>query len=115
MKLDANQNAKLSVETEHFPAEVAFTIEMNGKIYLQQKGGRSQTVMEGLLVPPGVHELRIVAESGAVRITSNIVSAEFKAKKRRTLRVELRFLGKGPDDGRPKGLYADSQIVASLK
>ncbi len=46
---------------------------------------------------------------------SNIVSTEFQAKKRKTLRVELRLVGQSADSGTPQGLYPNTQIVASLK
>jgi len=44
------------------------------------------------------------------------VSAEFKAKKKKTLKIELRTQGqKDAAAGMPAGVYADSQIVVTLK
>ena len=66
-------------------------------------------------MPPGVQEFRVIARSGTVEKTSNIVSAEFKAKKKNTLRIELRTQGATSGTGVPQGLYPDTQIVVTLK
>jgi len=115
-QLDPNANAKLKIEADRFPPNTAFTLEMNGKIYFERGGGNNQTVFEDLYVPPAVTEFRVIAGEGANRKTSNIVSAEFKAKKKKTLRIELRTQGqKDAAAGMPVGVYADSQIVVTLK
>jgi serine/threonine protein kinase len=114
-QLDPNANAKLKIEADHFPENVAFTVEMGGKIYFERSGGNNQNMFEDLFVPPGVTEFRVIAGVGANRKTSNIVSAEFKAKKKKTLRIELRTQGQGPGSGVPAGVYPDSQIVVTLK
>jgi len=66
-------------------------------------------------VPPSVTEFRVIAGEGSNRKTSNIVSAEFKAKKKKTLRIELRTQGQKSNAGMPAGVYPDSQIVVALK
>jgi serine/threonine protein kinase len=114
-QLDPNANAKLKIEADHFPENVAFTVEMGGKIYFERGGGNNQNAFEDLYVPPGVTEFRVIAGVGANRKTSNIVSAEFKAKKKKTLRIELRTQGEKPGSGVPAGVYPDSQIVVTLK
>ncbi len=114
-QLDPNANAKLKIEAEQFPGNVEFTVEMNGKIYFDRGAGKDQVVFEDLYVPPGVMEFRVIAGAGANRKTSNIVSAEFKAKKKKTLRVELRTQGQKSGSGIPAGVYPDSQIVVALK
>ena len=114
-QLDPGANAKLKIEADHFPENVAFTVEMGGKIYFERSGGNNQNMFEDLYVPPGVTEFRVIAGVGANRKTSNIVSAEFKAKKKKTLRIELRTQGQKPGSGVPAGVYADSQIVVTLK
>ncbi len=110
--LDPKQNARLKINAEHFPASLNFIVEMNGKLYYQKTSAATKVEDENLFVPPGVQEFRVTANSGATEKASNIVSAEFKSKKRRTLNIELRIHG---THGVPQGLYPDTQIVLSLK
>jgi eukaryotic-like serine/threonine-protein kinase len=114
-QLDPNANAKLKIEADHFPANVAFTVEMGGKVYFERGGNNNQQLFDDLYVPPGVTEFRVIAGEGANRKTSNIVSAEFKPKKKKTLRIELRTQGQKNASAVPSGVYADSQIVVTLK
>jgi serine/threonine protein kinase len=114
-QLDPNANAKLKIEADHFPANVAFTVEMGGKIYFERGGNNNQQLFDDLYVPPGVTEFRVIAGEGANRKTSNIVSAEFKPKKKKTLRIELRTQGQKNGSSVPSGVYTDSQIVVTLK
>jgi len=114
-QLDPNANAKLKIEAEHFPANVAFTVEMGGKVYFERGGNNNQQLFDDLYVPPGVTEFRVIAGEGANRKTSNIVSAEFKPKKKKTLRIELRTQGQKSGSTVPSGVNADSQIVVTLK
>jgi serine/threonine protein kinase len=113
--LDPKENAKLKIDAERLPAGLDFAVEMNGKIYFRRSAEGNKAQYENLFVPPGVQEFRVTARNGAVRKVSNTVSAEFKAKKRKTLKVELRLEGKAADAGVPQGLYPDSQIVVTLK
>lgn len=110
--LDSKTNARIKIDSKHMPAGLDFTIEMNGKRYLQATGAGSSTPDVELYVPPGVQEFRVTAKSGTVRKASNTVSAEFKAKKKLTLKIELRTPG---SSGTPQGLYPDSQLVVALK
>jgi hypothetical protein len=114
-QLDPNANAKLKIEADHFPANVAFTVEMGGKVYFERGGNNNQQLFDDLYVPPGVTEFRVIAGEGANRKTSNIVSAEFKPKKKKTLRIELRTQGQKNGSAVPSGVYTDSQIVVTLK
>jgi serine/threonine-protein kinase len=114
-QLNPDANAKLKIEAEHFPANVAFTVEMGGKVYFERGGNNNQQLFEDLYVPPGVTEFRVIAGEGANRKTSNIVSAEFKPKKKKTLRIELRTQGQRNGSAVPSGVYPDSQIVVTLK
>jgi serine/threonine-protein kinase len=113
--LDPKQNAKLKIDTKQVPAGVEFTVELNGKLYFHKTSAGGDAPYDELLVPPGVQEFRVTAKSGAVKKTSNTVSAEFKAKKRVTLKIELRTQGASPDAGVPQGIYPDTQIVVALK
>jgi hypothetical protein len=113
--LDPKNNAKLKIEADHVPVILDFIVEMNGKVYLQRSTESNKTEIDNLYVPPGVHEFRVTARSGSVQKSSNTVSTEFKAKKKHTLKVELRSQGSSTGTGVPQGLYADTQIVLSLK
>jgi hypothetical protein len=111
--LDPKQNARLKLELDHFPAGLAVTVEMNRKVYLKAEVG-DKAALENLFVPPGVQEFRITVRGGGVQKTSNIVSAEFLANKRMTLKVEFR-LPAGGSSGSSPTLDPAAQIVASLK
>ena len=74
------------------PAAFAFQVQMDGKLYFKGTARQAEAgTSDALYAPPGVHELRIVVGSGAgAEATSkNIVSADFVAKKRMSLKVEL--------------------------
>ncbi|HUK41935.1 MAG TPA: hypothetical protein VLX11_12845, partial [Candidatus Acidoferrales bacterium] len=113
--LDPKANAKLKIEAGQMPANLDFSVEMNGKLYLRRSDEGNKKDFDDVYVPPGVQEFRVTAESGSVRKSSNTVSAEFKAKKRHTLKVELRTQGASQGAGTPQGLYADTQIILTLK
>jgi len=114
VRLSPNASEKLKIEADHFPTNINFTIEMNGKLYFE-RSGRPQTVFENLFVPPGVWEFRAVVGQGATRKLSNIVSMEFKAKKHKTLRIELRGPGQAAGSPVPKDVTPDSQLILTLK
>lgn len=113
--LDPKQNAKLKIEAEQWPSGLDFTVEMNGKVYLRRSVAGQQKDYDNLFVPPGVQEFRVTASDGSVQKISNTVSAEFKAKKKNTLRIEFRTQGQGSGSGVPQGLYPNTQIVLTLK
>ena len=113
--LDPKANARLKIDAGQVPAGLDFTVEMNGKIYLRRSAEGNKTEFDDLYVPPGVQEFRVTAESGLVRKSSNTVSTEFMAKKRHTLKVELRTQGAPTAAGVPQGLYPDTLIVLTLK
>ncbi|MGA7792210.1 MAG: serine/threonine-protein kinase [Candidatus Acidiferrales bacterium] len=113
--LDPKANARLKIDAVQVPAGLDFTVEMNGKLYLRRSAEGNKTEFDDLYVPPGVQEFRVTAGSGSVRKSSNTVSTEFVAKKRHTLKIELRTQGTPTGAGVPQGLYADTQIVLTLK
>ncbi len=84
---------------------------MNGKPFFRWTSGEGSASGNELLVPPGTQEFRVTAKSGALQKASNSVSAEFKAKKRNTLKIEFR--GQGASGA--QGLSPETQIVATLK
>ena len=111
--LDPKQNARLKLELDHFPPSLAFTIEMDKKIYFKGTAG-DKASMDNLFVPPGVHEFRVMTRGGSVQKASNTVGAEFKANKRMTLKAELRPPAKGTSASSP-ALDPAAQIVATLR
>ena len=113
--LDPKANARLKIEADQMPASLDFTVEMNGKLYLRRSAEGNKTEFDDLYVPPGVQEFRVTAGSGSMQKSSNTVSTEFMAKKRHTLKIELRTQGTPTSAGVPQGLYADTQIVLTLK
>jgi cytoskeletal protein RodZ len=110
--LNPNDSARLRVEADHFPASFGFTVEMDGKIYLE-RGVKPQIVFDNLYAPPGIHEFRVTAGLGATHKISNIVSTDFRAKKKKTLRIELR--DKINANITPQSLNSDSVLVLTLK
>ena len=111
--LDPKQNTRLKLDVSHMPAGMAFEIEMNGRLLLKSAAG-NKADYDTLVVPPGVHEFRVIVGSGGTEKTSNTVSAEFVAKKRMDLKIEVRLQPKGAPAG-SAGLGAGSQVLATLK
>ncbi|MGD0907877.1 MAG: hypothetical protein ABSA96_09865, partial [Candidatus Acidiferrales bacterium] len=113
--LDSKGNAKLKIEADQVPVNLDFTVMMNDKVYMRRSVEGNKKEYDNWFVPPGVHEFSVTAKSGAVQKTSNIVSTEFKAKKRNTLKIELRVQGSSQGSGVPQDLYPDTQLVVTLK
>lgn len=113
--LDPNTNARLKVDASHFPVNVNFTVEMDGKIYFERGDAKAQLNFDDLFLPPGIHEFRVFAGIGVTRNSSNTVSAEFKVKKRKTLVIELRKKGQASGSEIPQDVYVDTQLVVNLK
>ncbi|MGD0964441.1 MAG: protein kinase [Candidatus Acidiferrales bacterium] len=113
--LDSNANAKLRIDPPRVPGSVEFTVEMNGKKYYQWSGSGNKSEYQNLFVPPGVHEFRVVGRTDDAKVASNIVSTEFRAKKRKTLKIELRNQSKAARGTDLPLLSADSQIFVTLK
>jgi hypothetical protein len=111
--LDPKQNTRLKLDVGHVPPGMAFEIEMNGKLLLKSAAG-NKSDYDTLVVPPGVHEFKVMVSSGGTQKTSNTVSAEFIAKKRMLLKIEVRLQPSGAPPG-SAGLGAGSQVVATLK
>ena len=106
--LNPKTNGRLKIELSRVPDGTPFTVEMNRKVYLKAVAGDPSS-FENVFVPPGVQEFRVEMKAGGQRKMSNIVSDEFKAKKHKTLRVELQGLGPG---GAP---VRGTQVFVELK
>lgn len=112
--LKPNESARLRIEADHFPASLGFALEMDGKIYFE-RGVKPQSVFDNLYAPPGIHEFRVTAGLGASRKTSNIVSTDFRAKKKKTLRIELRDKNPANPNVTPQSINSDSVLVLTLR
>ena len=111
-KLDANTNSKFKIELSHLPIRLPLTVEMNNTVYLSFVTGDA-TNLDNLFVPPGIQTFRVTVMSGGQQKASNAVSSEFKAKKRKTLRIELRGQSSVPA-GFASPLSPGAQIFVSL-
>ena len=87
-KLDPNTNAKLKIDVGKFPSGLQFTVMMDKQPYLSFVTGDGAS-LDNLFVPPGVQSFRVVLKSGGQEFNSNIVSDNFVAKKKRTLKIQL--------------------------
>jgi serine/threonine protein kinase len=112
--LKPNESARLRIEADHFPASLGFSIEMDGKTYFE-RGVKPLAIFDNLYAPPGIHEFRVIAGLGASRKVSNIVSTDFRAKKKKTLRIELRSKAGSTESAVPLSITSDSQLVLTLK
>ena len=95
------------------PADLYFTVEMNGKVYLRKTARETKRTWT-LYVPPGVQEFRVTAKNGAIEKASNTVSTEFKSKKQHTLKIELRTRG-APGSRESAGSLSDTQMILTLR
>ncbi len=99
LTLDPKQNARLRVDRQKLPPEMDLALVMDGKLLLRKSVGEFARQKDDVYLPPGVHEFRVRTGSGSGLKLSNTVSTDFEAKKRKTLRIELR--GTATDPGKP--------------
>ncbi|MGD1064884.1 MAG: serine/threonine-protein kinase [Terracidiphilus sp.] len=111
-KLDPNANSKFKIELSKFPNGVPLTVEMNKAVYLRFISG-DKTDLNNLFVPPGTQTFRVTAQNGGKQVDSNIVSSEFKAKKKKNFKIELQNQGSVPA-GAAAPLSPDAKIFVSL-
>jgi hypothetical protein len=111
-KLDPNANSKFKIELSHVPNGVPLTVEMNKAVYLRFISG-DKTDLNNLFVPPGTQTFHVIAQNGGKQIDSNIVSSEFKAKKKKNFKIELQNQGSVPA-GAAAPLSPGAQIFVSL-
>jgi serine/threonine-protein kinase len=94
-KLDPNTSAKLKIELGKFPKGLPFSVDMNKQPYLNFITGDT-TSLENLFIPQGVQEFRVKVKSGGQEFDSNVVSQDFKAKKKINLKIEIMENGSTP-------------------
>jgi hypothetical protein len=87
-KADPNKNGKLKIDVSKFPKGIPFTVSMNKQPYLHFVTGDG-TQLDNLYAPPGMQQFEVSFKSGGQEWDSKPVSSEFKAKKTKTLKVQL--------------------------
>jgi len=114
--LNPNENARLRIDAERVPPNADFFVVMDGKIYFHRSEAGFKGQYDDLYLPPGVHEFRVRTRVGQLPKLSNIVSADFEARRRLTLRIEVRvppgLRGRGAT---PQQIAAASQIYVTLR
>ncbi|HEY1806168.1 MAG TPA: serine/threonine-protein kinase [Terracidiphilus sp.] len=93
-KPDPNKDGKLKIDVSKFPKGLPFTISMNKQPYLHFITGDG-TNLDNLYAPPGMQQFQVTFKSGGQEWTSKPVSSDFKAKKTKTMKVQL-FDGDNP-------------------
>lgn len=111
--LNPKKNTSLRIELDHFPSGLAFTILMDGKIYLEGSTGNKQD-KEKLYVKPGEHEFRVMVHDKSGQKRSNTVKDEFLENKHMTLKVEL-IPPANSSSGSTQAINPAVKIVATLK
>ncbi len=108
--LDAATNTHLKLNLDGFSSPLTVTVQMDGKVYWSGTAGDKKGY-QGLLVPPGKHQFRVLVKGQHVVKTSNTVSGDFAAKKHMTLSVKLR-----PEITDDSAVFdASAQVSATLK
>jgi predicted Ser/Thr protein kinase len=92
-KADPNKNAKLKIDVSKFPEGLPFTVLMNKQPYLHFITGDGSS-LDNLYVPPGMQEFRVSFKSAGQEWDAKALSSDFKAKKTKTLKVQLMEAGK---------------------
>jgi hypothetical protein len=86
--------AKLRIDDRSVPNAVSYVVMMDGKILFQRKviaEGQADPKHDDDAVPPGTHEFRVMILTGGLQVTdSNVVRFDFQAKKKLTLKIEVR-------------------------
>jgi serine/threonine-protein kinase len=114
--LNPSENARLRIVAERVPPNADFFVVMDGKAYLHRSEAGFKEQYDDLYVPPGVHEFRVRTRVGQLLKLSNIVSADFQAGKRLTLRIEVRFpAARRGASLTPQQLAAAAQIFVTLR
>jgi serine/threonine-protein kinase len=87
-KADPNKNGKLKIDVSKFPKGLPFTVLMNKQAYIHFITGDGSS-LDNLYVPPGMQEFRVSFKSAGQEWDAKAVSSDFKAKKTKTLKVQL--------------------------
>jgi serine/threonine protein kinase len=86
--------AKLRIDDRNVPNGVSFTVMMDGKLFFQRAAlaeGQQDPKHDDDSIPPGTHQFRVITSSGGLQVSdSNNVRFDFQAKKKLTLKIEVR-------------------------
>jgi serine/threonine protein kinase len=86
--------AKLRIDDRNVPNAVSFTVMMDGKLFFQRAAlaeGQQDPKHDDDSIPPGTHQFHVITSSGGLQVTeSNSVRFDFQAKKKLTLKIEVR-------------------------
>ncbi len=93
-KADPNKNGKLKIDVSKFPKGIPFTVSMNKQPYIHFITGDG-TSLDNLYAPPGMQQFQVSFKSGGQEWDSKPVSSDFKAKKTKTLKIQLSEDGNG--------------------
>jgi serine/threonine protein kinase len=96
-KADPNKNGKLKIDISKFPKGLPFTVSMNNKPYIHFITGDGSN-LDNLYAPPGMQQFQVSFRTGGQEWDSKPVSSDFKAKKTKTLKVQL--LDKGAPESK---------------
>jgi serine/threonine protein kinase len=114
------ESAKLHIDDGRVPNGASFVVMMDGKVFFQRgvlAEGKPSPTKDDQAVPPGSHEFRVINAPGGVQVgESKTVRAEFQAKKKMTLRIELRDNSNGQSLKKSSKLEAGAaEFTISLK
>lgn len=86
--------AKLRIDDRTVPNAVSFTVMMDDKLFFLRGAlaeGQQDPKHDDDSVPPGTHQFRVITSSGGLQVSeSNNVRFDFQAKKKLTLKIEVR-------------------------
>jgi serine/threonine protein kinase len=86
--------AKLRIDDRTVPNGVSFTVTMDGKVLFQRNAladGQQDPKHDDDSIPPGTHQFRVTTSQGGLQVSeSNNVRFDFQAKKKLTLKIEVR-------------------------
>jgi serine/threonine protein kinase len=86
--------AKLRIDDRNVPNAVSFTVMMDDKVFFKRAAladGQQDPKHDDDSIPPGMHQFRVITSSGGLQVTeSNNVRFDFQAKKKLTLKIEVR-------------------------
>jgi len=91
-KADPDKNGKLKIDVSKFPKGLPFTVSMNNKSYIHFITGDGSN-LNNLYAPPGMQQFQVSFKSGGQEWDSKPLSSDFKAKKGKTLKVQLLMNG----------------------
>jgi serine/threonine-protein kinase len=111
-KADPNKNGKLKIDVSKFPKGLPFTILMNRQPYIHFITGDGSS-LDNLYAPPGMQEFRVSFKSAGQEWDAKPLSSDFKAKKTKTLKVQLSENGKA-DSKITLPISKDAQLSISF-